>query len=453
MWTNPDINRLYEKLASFSRVLVFDKVGTGVSDPIDHVPTLEERAEDIATVTRAVGWDRFSLFAESEAGPNAIFYAATNRDRVEAMVIFGSIAQGFGAQPRPGASLVSDRNRDFQATVERLLTNWGKGHSIDLFAPSIAHVATYRRAFAIMERSAISPTMALALIEVFRTVDVTGILPTVGVPTLVLHRTGDWVPIEQGRYLAANIPGATFVELAGDDHLMAVGDADAVIDETRRFLTSSASAPVVDRSLLTVLFTDIVDSTRLATEVGDGPWRHLLEHHLAISADAIGRAGGRLVKSTGDGVLAVFPGPARAIDCATRLGPDLAAAGIVIRAGIHSGECELIGEDVAGVAVHVGARIAALAGPGEILTSSTVKDLVLGSGIRFADRGTHHLKGLSDAWRVYSVEGSSPWPVVDSAADHMRAIDRITVRSARSAPGALRALANLAGRKSRSATN
>ena len=442
-WTNPDLARMFERIAAFCRVIVFDKVGSGLSDPIDYVPTLEDRLQDIAAVLSATGTERAVLFGESEAGPTAMLYAALHPDQVQALIVFGSIAQGWNDDDDP--DWASDRVREAFTRLRELLNDWGKGGMLELFAPSIAGPAVLRRSFAVFERSSVSPSMARALIGLYRTIDISDVLPSIDVPTLVLHRRDDWIPVEQGRYIASRIPKARYVELEGRDHLICVGDVDSVLNEIRRFVgevtaSDTAAATAADRMLATVMFTDIVESTPRAAELGDSAWRQLLERHAAITADQVRAAGGRVVKSTGDGVLAVFTGPARAIQCATALSRNLAELDLPIRCGIHTGECELIGDDVGGLAVHVGARIAALARAGEVLTSSTVKELVLGSGIRFDDRGLHTLKGLAEPWRVFAVAGSSPRTGVEAPAAHMKAGDRVVVRLARRAPRTMRAL-------------
>jgi class 3 adenylate cyclase len=288
--------------------------------------------------------------------------------------------------------------------------------------------------------------MAAALIGLYRQVDITGILGAVKVPTLILHRLGDWVPVEFGRYLSTQIQGARYVELVGDDHLLNIGDMNAVLDEMQRFLTGALPSEPPDRALVTVLFTDIVDSTALAAAMGDAAWRSLLERHHDATSSLVSESGGRVVKLTGDGVLAVFSGPARAIRCARAIVDRLGQLEISIRAGIHTGECEVIGDDVGGLAVHVGARVSALANPGEVLVSSTVKELVIGSGIQFQDRGRHELKGVPDTWQLFTVGDQAEVATVEPASSQMTFRDRLTVRLARRAPGAMRAASRLAAR-------
>ena len=263
----------------------------------------------------------------------------------------------------------------------------------------------------------------------------------------MLHRRHDWIPIAGGRYLAHVIPGARFVELEGTDHAYFTQDFNAILDETQRFLTGTSGAGEPERILATVLFTDIVDSTARAAALGDARWRELLERHDALLRDQVEGFGGRVVKSTGDGALASFLGPARAIRCAQDLLRAVEELGLTLRAGVHTGECEAIGEDLGGLAVHIGARVAAHAQPGEVLVSSTVKDLVVGSGLQFADQGEHDLKGVPGTWRIYAVEHEAPGEPLGSAADHMTATDRATVAVARRAPGLIRTISRLAVRE------
>jgi class 3 adenylate cyclase len=330
--------------------------------------------------------------------------------------------------------------------IEDVTSDWGKGRTLELLAPNVVDLPMAKRSMATYERSSVSPSMARVLIENYKAVDVTDILSSVAVPTLVLHRVGDWMPIEFGRYVAAHIEGARFVELSGEDHMFMVGDYGLMLSEMTRFVTGDAPLLPAHRVLMSVLFTDIVNSTARAMSEGDASWRRLLERHAEISQSTVVRGGGRVVKSTGDGVLATFPGPARAIACAQVLMRELREAGIPIRAGIHTGECEVIGDDIGGVAVHVGARVAAVAGQGEILVSSTTKDLVLGSGIEFDDRGDHDLKGVPEKWRLFAVGHRTSPPRVAPAAANMTVADRLTVRMARRMPGALRAASRLATR-------
>jgi class 3 adenylate cyclase len=442
-WTNPAITRFYQRLASFSRLLLYDKAGTGLSDPVAHVPTLEERAEDIRAVMDAAGMDKAALFGESEAGPAAILFAATHPERVEALVLYGSLPKGFA--PEDQAELddlgISDEEAERRrALVDEMLGDWGKGRSVDFLAPSLADNRSFRSSIAIFERASVSPSMARELLQAYTEIDVSDVLGVISAPTLVLHRRDDFVPIGGGRFLADHIPDARFVELEGTDHTFFTQDSDAILNETERFLTGHTRTAEHDRILATVLFTDIVDSTARAATLGDRAWRELLERHDALVRVGVDGAGGRVVKSTGDGALAVFSAPARAIRCAEDLLRQSEELGLRLRAGLHTGECEAIREDVGGLAVHIGARVAAKAGPGEVLVSSTVRDLVIGSGLDFEDRGEHELKGVPGKWRLGALKGHEPRPPVESATEHMGVADRAVIGVARRAPGLLRAL-------------
>lgn len=446
-WANPEMARFFELLAESCRVIVFDKLGTGLSDPIDHASTLEDRVVDVVTIMDAVGCERATVFGESEAGPTALLFATMFPQRVKGLIVYGSLASGSPSDAELDAlGMTAAQVERKWIEMEAVVRDWGKGRSLEILAPNAVDLPLARRTMATYERSSVSPSMARVIIENYKALDVTDILSSVTVPTLVLHRVGDWVPIEFGRYLAANIPTARFVELPGEDHMFIVGDYELMLSETTAFITGDAPSPSAHRVLMSVLFTDIVNSTARATALGDGAWRRLLELHSEISQRTVSRGGGQVVKSTGDGILATFPGPARAIECAQSLVQDLRSADIPIRAGIHTGECEVIGDDIGGVAVHVGARVASLAGEGEILVSSTTKDLVLGSGIEFDDRGQYELKGVPETWRLFAVGRTSAPPRVEPAAANMTLTDRLTVRMARRMPGALRAANRLVTR-------
>jgi class 3 adenylate cyclase len=288
--------------------------------------------------------------------------------------------------------------------MELIAPNWGQGFEIEIFAPSLADDPEVARWFSRMERASASPAMAAQLFEMFLDIDVRSVLPSIRVPTLVLHRRHDRVVSRlAGEWLAKAIPGARYVELEGADHFPQVGDQDAFLDEVEEFITGVRPHPEPDRVLATVLFTDIVDSTRVAAELGDRRWRELLQTHDGVIRRELDRARGRAIKTTGDGFLATFDGPARAVRCVESIREGLEHTGVEIRAGLHTGEIEVIGEDVGGIGVHIAARVAALAGSGETLVSSTVKDLVAGSGIEFADRGEHTLKGVPGEWRLFEV--------------------------------------------------
>ena len=448
-WTDPGLARFFERLAAFSRVVVYDKPGTGVSDPILHVATLEERADDVRVVLDAAGVERAAILGESEAGPVAAMFAATYPDRTEALIIYGSIATGQPKDeelaPYGGSAAELD---EFVVRLRHSIDHWGEGCSADWIVPSVVNPFV-RRAFGTLERSAVSPTMARALIDALLQIDLRDALGAISAPTLVLHRLGDVVPVAHGRLLASRIPGARLVELPGSDHAIWTEGGERITGEIEQLLTGERTAMSLDRVLASVLFTDLVDSTRRAAEAGDAVWRGLLERHDALVQDEVDRAGGRVVKSLGDGVLAVFPGPARAIACAQALISQVTDLGLQMRAGVHTGECEVLGDDVGGIAVHIGARVAGLADASDVLVTKTVVDLVVGSGLGFVERGEHQLKGVPGTWSLFAVSGQSDRKPAEPSSLRMTSADRVTVRVARSAPGLMRAVGRLAQRRTR----
>jgi len=400
-WGIPGAQRFFGRLASFSRVILFDKRGTGLSDPIAGPAPLEERMDDLRAVMDAAGSKRAAIVGLSEGGPLAVLFSATYPERVSALALCGTFACGnLDAEDNPAGV----RWEQMGLGIKEAIEEWGNGKLMNLFAPS-AEGALMRQGGATFERSAASPRMAQALFDMVLETDVRDILPTVGVPTLVVHRDHEVMPIEGARYMASHIPGARLVVLPGEDHVPWFGDVDRYVGEIETFLKSPLAEQLPERVLTTVLFTDIISSTERASELGDSRWRELLEEHYRLVRELLERFRGREVTTTGDGFFASFDGPARAIRCAQALIERLAHSNIPIRAGIHTGECETIGEDLAGIAVHIGARIAALGGSSELLVSSTVKDLVVGSGISFESHGEHTLKGVPDPWRVYRVLG------------------------------------------------
>jgi class 3 adenylate cyclase len=398
LWTMPAPARFLERLASFSRLIVYDKRGQGVSDPLTGPPSLEQDMEDLVSILEAVGSESAALFGYSEGGPMSALCAATHPDRVSALMLFGTFSSG----PRIMQHTDAETR---MAEVEAMLDGWGTGRGLDVFAPSLASEGNARR-FGAFERAVGSPAMVRARWEMVTQIDVTGILSALQVPTLVMQRRGDRaVPHELAKTMAGEIAGARYVEWPGDDHIPWVGDAESVLDEIEEFLTGTRGRGEVDRVLATVMFTDIVDSTRRAAEIGDSRWRSLLGDHDQIVRERIAGYRGREVKTMGDGFLVTFDGPARAIRCASSIARDVRDIGIDVRAGLHTGECELIGDDVGGLAVNIGARVGSLAAPGEVLVSQTVRDLVVGSDITFENRGAHELKGVPGEWQLFAVAG------------------------------------------------
>jgi pimeloyl-ACP methyl ester carboxylesterase len=401
-WESPPFARFFERISSFSRLIIFDKRGTGLSDPVTEAPTLEQRIDDVRAVMDAAGSERAALFGISEGGPMSVLFAATHPDRVTALVLHGAMGRTTEAPEYPWASPAEALR---ESAAEFIVPYWGQQAEgmVELFAPSLADDPEAVEFTARMERSAASPGMVQQIFEMFLDIDVRAILPTIHVPTLVLHRRADRVVNwRAGKELAAQIPGARYVELPGMDHLPWAGDTEAVLGEIEEFLTGTRSVPEPERVLATVMFTDIVGSTQRAAELGDARWRELLAAHQAAVRRELTRFRGREVKTLGDGSLATFDGPARAIRCGRAIAQSARSLGLEVCIGLHSGEVELIEDDVGGIAVHIAARVGALAAADEVLVSSTVKDLVAGSGIRFEDRGAKRLKGISDEWRLFA---------------------------------------------------
>ena len=356
--------------------------------------------DDLGAVIEAAGFERPALFGISEGGPMSALYAATYPGRVSGLILFGTFARMVETDGFPHG--ISDEALDKWGSVVR--RDWGKPVALDVWAPSRIGDREFERWWARLLRQGTSPAGAIALMDLYREMDVRAILPAIDVPTLVLHREGDrMIAAAQGRYLAGEIPGSRYVELPGEDHLPFTGDIDAILDEVEEFLVGSRRATETERALATILFTDIVASTEKAAELGDRSWRQLLERHDAAVRRQLSLHRGREVKTMGDGFLATFDGPARAIRCARALREEVGRLGLRVRAGIHTGEVELIGDDVSGMAVNIGARIGALAGPDEVLVSSTVRELVVGSGLEFVERGEHTLKGAPGEWRLFAV--------------------------------------------------
>ena len=401
LWDEPRGQRFLHRLASFCRVLIFDKRGTGLSDRVATIPTLEQRMDDVRAVMDATGTSRAAILGASEGGAMSALFAATFPERTSALILYAARAKWTWAEDYPWARTRAETEARL-ANVEQF---WGTGASVDLYAPSLSNDNDYRQWTAVLERSGASPGSMLALIRMNMDLDVRTVLPAIRVPTLVLHRNGDRaVPVENGRYLARHIPDAQYVELEGIDHLPWAGDVESLIQEIARWLTGVSQVPELDRVLVTVLFTDIVGATERVATLGDRGWRELLTRHHSIVRKQLERFRGREIDTAGDGFLATFDGPARAVRAACAMRDAVRPLGIQIRAGLHTGECEVIGEKLGGIAVHTGARVAALASPDEVLVSSTVKDLVAGSGLRFQERGLHVLRGVPGEWRLFAVD-------------------------------------------------
>jgi pimeloyl-ACP methyl ester carboxylesterase len=400
-WEHPTVARFFRRLASFSRLVLFDKRGQGLSDRPGRPPTLEESMDDLSAVMAAAGCERPTIFGISEGGPMSALFAATHPDRVSSLILYGTFARVLEAPDFPEGVPAAELDE----LLDLMKREWGGPVAIDRWAPSLVGDPAFETWWARLLRQGTSPAGAVALIGLYREMDAREVLPAIDVPALVVHRRDDSVvPVRQGRYLAEHITGARYVELGDADHLAMVGDQDALLDEVEEFMVGSRRASEPERSLATVLFTDIVGSTERTATLGDRRWRDLLERHDAVVRRQLDVHRGREVKTMGDGFLATFDGPARAIRCACGLRDELSGIGIDVRAGIHTGEVELIGDDVGGMAVNIGARIGALADPGEVRVSSTVKELVVGSGLEFAERGAHTLKGAPGEWRLFVVE-------------------------------------------------
>jgi class 3 adenylate cyclase len=400
LWTEPTLRAAMDRMTRFARVITFDRRGSGLSDPLLGAPTLEDQVDDVIAVMDAVGCERAAVAASIEGGPMAALFAATHPERTGALILIGTFARATWAPDYPFAWTKAERD----AAVDQIVGQWGQGGAVANVAPSRAHDRAFIEWSGRLERLAASPATARRTFELHGDIDVRDVLPSIRVPTLVMNRRGDTaVNPEHSRYLAASIPGARHLELEGIDNMFSAGDLDEVIAEIQQFLTGSRPERDPDRMLATVLFTDIVDSTGRAAAMGDRDWRHLMERHDALLRTALERHRGREVKRTGDGFLATFDGPARGIRCAASVTEALSDLGIEVRAGLHTGECEVIEDDLGGMAVHIAARVMDAADPGEVLVSSTVKDLVVGSGIDFHDRGERELRGVPGEWRLFAV--------------------------------------------------
>ena len=401
-WELPQFRRYCERLGEFTRLILFDKRGMGMSDRVPGATTLEERMDDIRAVMDAVSSERAALIGESEGGPLAMLFAAAHPERAVALILQGAEVRERTDEDWPWGESTEE---EFEEAMETLPERWGKGLGFRFLAPSVGDVEWGRAWRGRVQTHANTPSSAEAFMRMAFDIDVRHVAPAINVPTLIVHAVDDQVcHVENARFLARTIPGARYVELPGADHLPWF-DPDATVAEVREFLTGTREARRPDRALATVLFTDLVGSTEHAAELGDRRWRDLLEqHHAAVRRELV-RFEGREVDTAGDGFFATFDGPARGIRCAQAIVDGVRALGLEVRAGLHTGEVELADGKVAGIAINVGARVAAQAGSGEVLVSGTVRDLVAGSGLEFEDRGTAALKGVPGEWRLFAVAG------------------------------------------------
>jgi pimeloyl-ACP methyl ester carboxylesterase/class 3 adenylate cyclase len=467
-WTMPEFKAFFDQLGTFCRVAIFDKAGVGLSDPVPAVRTLDDRVTEIEAVMDAAGFHRAAVFGMSEGGAQAIYFAAKRPERTRALIIYGSFAylsgggwdEVLGDPAALAARLIGELGPEYTPSlqqIERLQTfartartEWGSGATAKAMFPSVRSL----RQLAMFERMAASPGMARATMESNLYIDIRPVLPSLAVPTLVAQARGDAMPVQCSRFIADHIPGARYLEVDGVDHAPWFTDPDTILAAIEEFLTGGHAAPSPShRALRTVLFTDIVSSTQHAAAAGDERWRAVLLRFGEINADLVEQFCGTVVKSTGDGHLATFDGPTHAIRCAEALRADAEMLGIEIRAGIHTGECELLGADIGGIAVHIAARILGHAGAGEIVVSRTVRDLVVGSGTSFEDRGTVELRGVPGNWQLLAVDrhgsraesaeaklASTPTPGPRAA---MHRTDRAVEVIARRTPWVLRGMARL----------
>ncbi len=406
-WEDPPTAPVHRRLSRFGRLITFDKRGVGLSDRTTDLPTLEERMDDLRVVMDAADCERAAVVGMSEGGPMALLFAATYPERVSALVLWATFARVAWAPDYPEGVDVQQA----EAFCDQIEESWGHGRVMPLISTQDApdDEATRRR-FARFERSSATPAMAAAANRFSLYIDARQALNAISAPTLVIHRTGDpLVNVAHGRYLAEHLRGARFSEYPGDFHESAMGRDEEVLDEIEEFLTGTRQEYEIDRVLKTILFTDIVGSSERAVSMGDRRWHEVLEAHDSAVRAELERFHGHEVKTMGDGFLAAFDGPARAIRCAQAVTDKAADMGLEVRTGLHTGECMARGDDLAGIAVHIGARVGRLAGPGEVLVTSTVRDLVTGSGVEFNDRGSHELKGIPGEWQLLAVpRGSRP---------------------------------------------
>lgn len=401
-WENPRYAELLTRLSQFTRLITMDMRGTGLSDREGDLPLLEDQMDDVTAVLDRVGSNKVSLLGVSQAGPMAILYAASYPQRVDALILYAAYASSRRRDDYPWGR-DDDWMEQYLSQLDHL---WGQGTFLTQMAPSLQEDEEFKVWWGRMERFSSAPGNAVSYARAHTRDDVRDLLKSVRVPTLVLQRKDDtYRSAGQAGYIAEHIPGAQLVQLEGRDHLPYAGDHGAIADEVQEFLTGVRAAPQTSRVLTTVLFTDIVDSTRRAAELGDARWNEILNEHNRLVRRQLAEHRGQLINTAGDGIFAMFDGPARAIRSAQAIRNDIAVLGLSIRAGIHTGEVEVGSDDVTGLGVHIGARIGALARGNEVLVSRTVKDLVAGSGIEFEDRGVHELKGVPESWQVFAVDG------------------------------------------------
>jgi class 3 adenylate cyclase len=394
----PGHTEVLRRLSTFGRVITFDKRGQGLSDRMSGAPSLEQRMDDVRAIMETVGSQRAALLGFSEGCPMSVLFAATYPERVSHLVLYGGFASG-------ALKLDPRRFEAFEEWLSALVKNWGSGMTVKMLNPSQADNADAVARFAKFERLSTSPGAFKSLFRLNAQIDVTSILPTLRVPTLVLHRRTDaLIRVERGRELAAQIPGSKYIEYPNGDHLPTAGDTDALLGDIEEFITGhrESSSSDLQRVLATVLFTDIVGSTRSVVEIGDQAWRRLLDSHDQLAKQIVEKHRGILVKSTGDGILATFDGPGRAVRCALALGAASKQIGLPLRAGLHTGEIEIRGRDIGGIAVHAAARVMAQSQSSEVLVSRVVTDLVAGAGLKFFERGSHELKGLPGRWDLFA---------------------------------------------------
>lgn len=402
LWEEPGLARFFERMAGFARLILFDRRGTGMSGPAEADATLSHDAQDLITVLDAAGSERAFLMGYVTGGAVCVDVAVHHPERVAGLIFYAAVAKAVAA---PGYEFTHN-DEERAERIETLIAGWGTGANLTRIAPSRDGDDRLRTWSAKLERLSSSPSNMRRLAAAFREVDVRDLLPQVTVPTLILHRSGDQlIDVRHSRYLAAEIPGARYVELPGTDNLPSAGDMQALLGEIEEFVTGERSRPDAERELLTVLFTDIVDATARAAALGDKAWRDLLAEHDAVVRTEIARYGGREVNTIGDAFLVTFDGtPSRAVRCARSVLDATERLGLQLRAGLHTGECELIGDDVGGMAVHIAARVSALAQPGQVLASGTTYGTVIGSGLQFAWVGDEQLKGVSDTWPIFRLE-------------------------------------------------